>query len=144
MDALRWLSASWGPGGAQPVAVPASVGSEGRLPARADEMESFVCLCGKLSWPKQVESRGNYPSIWGKCVFSWPKYLKSYLNYSLIWLWWSGYIFLPVLGLFFLTSLRECVCVCVYWGWLSVCVLVCLPTQNLFVCSSKSCNDLTD
>ena len=36
------------------------------------------------------------------------------------------------------------VCVCVYWGWLSVCVLVCLPTQNLFVCSSKSCNDLTD
>lgn len=90
IDVWLWFSAKWGQDASEwrPVSRCSSqCGQWGPFsclsPARTDEMESLVCLCGKLSWPKQVESRGNYPSIWGKCVFFWPKYLKNYLNYSL-------------------------------------------------------------
>lgn len=84
-----WFSAKWGwdASGWCPVSHCSSqCGQQGPFsclsPARTDEMESLVCLCGKLSWTTQAESRGNYPSIWGKCVFFWPKYLKNYLNLS--------------------------------------------------------------
>lgn len=138
IDALLWFIAKWGQDASEwrPVHHSSSLCGLRRpfsclSPTEADEMESLVCLCGKLSWPKQVESRGNYPNIWGKCVFFWPKYSKNYLNYSL---------------LFDCDDLDTSFCLCVYLfsgsnhmsvcicggrgkeGWLGVCT-VCLSNS---------------
>ena len=75
--------------GAWSVIVPTSVGREGHFPVSAykDWWDGIFSVSLWQIFLAKVESKGNYPRIWGKCVFFWPKYLKNYLNYSL---WFGG------------------------------------------------------